>query len=157
MFKNGGRAHQIQQHGHSPCPSPQPLCQCYRTRHLPLPHSRNTSLQGWPQSTGTPLYNCGTNFCTKLRSRSIFCPSHPVIPENLTMSRSTVLMILTKHQSCQFELKTLSTTTLPSAPAGRHTKLMHFTLALSPRTISVCNFACQPPDDVALWTHGNFT
>jgi hypothetical protein len=124
---------------------------------VPLPHSRNTSLRGWPLSTGTALYNCGMNFCTKTSLHLTFSVSHAVIPANLPTRRSTALMTSTKLQSRQSVLKALSTTTLLSVPAGCHTELMHSTLAPPPSTIGLCNFTCQPPNDVALWTHGVYT
>ncbi len=68
---------------------------------VPLPHSRNTSLRGWPLSTGTALYNCQMNFCTKSSSPSTFSVSHAVIPANLPTRRSTALMTSTKLQSRQ--------------------------------------------------------
>jgi hypothetical protein len=76
---------------------------------------------------------------------------------NLPTRRSMALMTSTKLQPPQLVLKASSMTTPLSAPAGRRTELMHSTLAPPPSTIGVCNFTCQPPDNVALRTHGIFT
>jgi hypothetical protein len=101
--------------------------------------------------------NCATYFCTKSSSHSTFCVSHAVIAANLPTRRSRVNMNSTKHQSCESELKALPTTNPLSTPAGRRTELIHFTLALPPSTIGICSSTCQPPNNVALLTHGDFT
>jgi hypothetical protein len=62
-----------------------------------------------------------------------------------------------KIQSRQLVQKALPTTTPLSMPAGRRTELMHSMLAPPPSTIGVCDSTCQPPNNVALRTHGVFT
>jgi hypothetical protein len=62
-----------------------------------------------------------------------------------------------KTHIAPIQTKSLVYNNPPSAPAGRCTELMHFTLALSPSIIAVCNSTCQPPNNVALQTHGDCT
>ncbi len=74
MFKDGRSVHQIQQDGHSPCPSSQPPCQCCQTCHCHIQgtlHRRAGHCQQELSSTtwlGIPIF--GSNFWDPYQKRN---------------------------------------------------------------------------------------